>query len=120
MVGITWIIEGDIKGYFDNIDHKIMAEIIKERIHPDRTLMGLFHKIFKAGYMENNTFKHSILGLPQGGIISPILSNLYLTPFDEFIDLLKEKYCNEPISNKNPSYRKLEKRIVNLNDKLTR
>jgi len=120
MVGITWMIEGDIKAYFDSIDHKIMAQIIKERINPDRTLMGLFHKIFKAGYMEHNSFKHSILGIPQGGVISPILSNLYLTPFDEFIDLLKEKYCNEPISTQNPVYRKVEKRIVNLSDKLTR
>jgi len=114
------LIEGDIKGFFDNIDHKIMMKLITDRLNPDRTIIGLLNKIFKAGYLENNTLKHSILGVPQGGIISPILSNLYLTPFDEFIDSLKLKYLKEPISKPNPVYKKLEKQISNLKDKLTR
>jgi nicotine oxidoreductase len=118
MVGITWMIEGDIKGYFDNIDHKILTSLIKEKINPDRTLMGLFQKIFKAGYLENSKIKHSLIGVPQGGIISPILSNLYLTPFDEFIDKLKEKYQQLPVSKRNPAYRKVEARIYTLRRKL--
>lgn len=112
------MIEGDIKGYFDNIDHEILSSLIKERINPDRTMMGLFQKIFKAGYLENSKFKHSLIGVPQGGIISPILSNLYLTPFDEFIDKLKEKYQKLPVSNRNPAYRKVEARIYTLRRKL--
>ena len=86
------MIEGDIRGYFDNIDHNKLADIIKKELNPDRTLMSILCKIFKAGYMERTQFKHSILGLPQGGIISPLLSNLYLTPFDNFMSELSNKY----------------------------
>lgn len=120
MVGITWMIEGDIKGYFDNIDHTVMSKIIKERLDPDRTLIGLFNKFLKAGYMENAKYVHSITGMPQGGIISPILSNLYLTPFDEFMDELKKKYTMLPVSGRNSEYRKIEARIWTLKRKLNR
>jgi len=120
MMGITWMIEGDIKGYFDNIDHQLMAQIITERLNPDRTIMGLIWHIFRAGYIVEGKLKHSILGLPQGGILSPILSNLYLTPFDEFLDDLKQKYENLPISSRNSEYRKIETIISNHEDKLKR
>lgn len=120
MMGITWVIEGDIKGYFYNIDHEIMAKLIKEKLNPDRTIMGIIWKFFRAGYMEERKYKHSILGVPQGGILSPILSNLYLTPFDEFIDTLKNKYNNLPLSERNPEYRRVEWHIANLRNKLKR
>lgn len=108
MMGITWMIEGNIMGYFDNIDHQLKAKIITERLNPDRTIMGLIWKFFRAGYIEEGKLKHSLLGVPQGGILSPILSNLYLTPFDEFLDELKHKYKKLPISTINPEYRKIE------------
>jgi group II intron reverse transcriptase/maturase len=120
MMGITWMIEGDIKGYFDNIDHQLLAKIITERLNPDRTIMGLIWKFFRAGYIEEGKFQHSILGVPQGGIISPILSNLYLTPFDEFLEELKRKYKKLPISTRNPDYRKIEWTISNNINKLAR
>lgn len=122
MIGITWIMEGNIKGDFDNIDHSIMADIIKERLNPDRTIMGIIWKFFRAGYMEERQYKNSILGLnkPNRGILSPILSNLYLTPFDEFIDSLKTKYNCLPISERNPEYWRVESQIGNLRNKLTK
>jgi nicotine oxidoreductase len=120
MIGSVWMIEGDIKGYFDNIDHQILNKILKERLKPDRNLMGLFNKFMKAGYLEGGKFVHSLLGVPQGGIISPILSNLYLTPFDEFMDTLKEKYTKLPISIRNKRYRTIEARIWTLKRKLKR
>ena len=52
------MIEGDIKGYFDNIDYQLMAEIISERLNPDRTIMGIIWKFFKAGYLEEGKFIH--------------------------------------------------------------
>jgi group II intron reverse transcriptase/maturase len=108
MKGITWMIEGDLKGYFDNIDHQLLAKLITERLNPDRTIMGLIWKFIRAGYIEEGNFQHSLLGVPQGGILSPILSNLFLTPFDEFLDELKRKYEKLPISTRNPEYRKIE------------
>lgn len=114
------MIEGDIKGYFDNVDHQILTKLIKERLDPDRTIMGLIGKMLKAGYMENNTYKHSILGIPQGGILSPLLSNLYLTPFDEYMDQLIAKHKQEPISKSNSEYKKIEKQIMNKKAKLNR
>jgi len=114
------MIEGDIKGYFDTVDHKILTQLIKDRLNPDRTIMGLIGKMLKAGYMEDGKYKHSILGIPQGGILSPLLSNLYLTPFDEFVDNIKAKYNKTPVSKSNPEYKKLEKKIINRRDKLAR
>lgn len=114
------MIEGDIKGYFDNIDHNKLAELIKRELDPDRTLMGIFHKIFKAGYMERGQYKHSFLGVPQGGIISPILSNLYLTPFDNYMSELANKYNKGSVSIPNEKYRKIEARIYTLRRKLNR
>ena len=109
MTGITWIIEGDITGYSDNIDHHILAKLIKEKINPDQTIMNLIWKFLRAGYMKvEKGYKDSLIGVPQGGILSPILSNLYLTPFDEYVDFLKKKFKKLPISIRNPEYRKHE------------
>lgn len=117
MRDINWIIEGEIKGYFDIIDQKILVNQIKEKLNPDRTIMTLINKIIKAGYLQGN--KYSILGNPQGGILSPILSNLYLTPLDEYIDSLKERYKKLTISKRNSEYNKIEviKNIQNENIK---
>jgi len=65
-------------------------------------------------------YQNSLTGVPQGGILSPILSNLYLTPFDEFVDTLKEKFNKLPISSRNPDYRKHEWIVNNSRRKLTR
>jgi retron-type reverse transcriptase len=74
MTGITWNIEGELKGYFDNIDHQILAKLIQERLNPDQTIMNLLWKFFRAGYMEvNKGYQESMIGVPQGGIFSPIL-----------------------------------------------
>lgn len=73
--GAKWFIEGDIKGFFDNIDHDILIEIMKERIADERSLR-LIRKFLKAGYIEKWTYNNTYSGTPQGGIISPILANI--------------------------------------------
>lgn len=83
-VGTKWFIEGDIKGFFDNIDHQIMLSILREKIHDGRFLR-LIDDLLRAGYLEDWTFRPTRSGTPQGGIVSPILSNIYLDRFDRYV-----------------------------------
>ena len=79
-----WVIEGDIKGCFDNIDHKILMKLIKNRI-ADRKLTDTIYKCLKAGYQEGNgQICKPNVGTPQGGIISPLLANIYLYEMDKW------------------------------------
>lgn len=88
--GVKWFIEGDIKGFFDNISHAVLVSILRKRIH-DEYFLGLIWKFLKAGYVEDWTFHRTYSGTPQGSIISPILSNIYLNEFDKFM----ERYTDE-------------------------
>ncbi|PCJ60976.1 MAG: group II intron reverse transcriptase/maturase [Planctomycetota bacterium] len=73
-----WIVEADIKGFFDNIDHDWLIKMLEERIR-DKALLGLIRKWLKAGILdEDGELIHPKAGTPQGGIISPILANIYL------------------------------------------
>lgn len=77
-----YVIEGDIKGCFDAIDHHVMMERVRKRIS-DRKVLKLILLFLKADVMIEGTLRHSVTGSPQGGIISPMLSNIYLTGIDE-------------------------------------
>ena len=77
-----YVIEGDIKGCFDAIDHHVMMERVRKRIS-DRKVLRLILLFLKAGVMIEGTERHPVTGSPQGGIISPMLSNIYLTAIDE-------------------------------------
>lgn len=87
--GTKWWVEGDIKGFFDNIDHKTMIQILRKRIK-DEKFLNIVWKFLRAGYLEDFKYNCTYSGTPQGGIISPILSNIYLNEFDTYI----EKYIN--------------------------
>jgi group II intron reverse transcriptase/maturase len=82
--GTAWFIEGDIKGCFDNIDHQILLETIRKDIHDGR-LIALIDGLLRAGYMEDWKYHETASGTPQGGIISPILANIYLDRLDRFV-----------------------------------
>ena len=82
--GAKWFIEGDIKGFFDNIDHDVLVGILRERISDDR-FIRLIRKFLKAGYVEDWTFHNTYSGIPQGGIVSPILANIYLDKLDKYV-----------------------------------
>jgi group II intron reverse transcriptase/maturase len=88
-----YVVEADIKGFFDNIDHEKLLAILEERIN-DRAFLRLINKWLKAGILEPEGYvKHPVTGTPQGGIVSPILSNVYLhTVLDEwFQDVVKPR-----------------------------
>lgn len=82
--GAKWFIEGDIKGFFDNIDHDVLVGILRERISDDR-FIRLIRKFLKAGYVEDWTFHNTYSGTPQGGIVSPILANICLDKLDKYV-----------------------------------
>lgn len=89
--GAKWFIEGDIKGFFDNIDHDVLIQILSERIEDERFLR-LIRKFLKAGYLEQWTYHNTYSGTPQGGIISPLLANIYLDVFDKYMKEYRDKF----------------------------
>lgn len=78
-----YVIEGDIKGYFDTVHHRKLLSILKQRI-ADKDILDLIWKFLKAGLMEDGLFARTETGVPQGGIISPLLANVYLNEFDKW------------------------------------
>lgn len=89
--GVRWFVEGDIEGFFDNIDHHIIISLLRKNIE-DEKFINLIWKFLKAGYIEDWKWHKSYSGTPQGGIISPILSNIYLHELDNFMKEYKEAF----------------------------
>ena len=114
-----WFVEGDIKGFFDNIDHNVMIDILGKKIK-DARFLRLIRKFLNAGYMENNQMHQSYSGTPQGGIVSPILANIYLNQLDEYMAELKARFDKGGTRAYNPAYRKLSNRRSSLVQKLKR
>ncbi len=79
--GYKWVLDADIKGYFDNIDHNLLMEFITERIN-DGWVLRMIESWLTAGVMTDEGIKPSTKGTPQGGVISPLLANIYLHQFD--------------------------------------
>lgn len=115
--GAKWFIEGDIKGFFDNIHHDILIDILKGRISDDR-FIRLIRKFLKAGYIEDWVYHKTYSGTPQGGIISPILANIYLDKLDKYMQEYIQKFNKGKDRKRNPEYRKLETKRRNLVEKL--
>lgn len=111
--GANWFIEGDIKGFFDNIDHHILIETLRERISDERFLR-LIWKFLKAGYIEDFTFHKTYSGTPQGGIISPILANIYLDKFDKYMREYAESFDKGKKKRENPLHASYSRKAVRL------
>jgi group II intron reverse transcriptase/maturase len=84
-MGMKWFIEGDVKGCFDNIDHAVLLSILREQIHDNRFLK-LVENLLRAGYCEQWKYHSTLSGSPQGGIVSPILANIYMDRLDQFVE----------------------------------
>mgnify|MGYP001033291308 CR=1 FL=1 len=109
--GTRWFIEGDISKYFDTIDHNVLLDILSRNIHDGR-FIRLVSNMLKAGYIEDWKFNQTISGTPQGGVISPLLANIYLNEFDNWIDeFMTPKYTKGERHKPNPDYRKLTDEI---------
>jgi group II intron reverse transcriptase/maturase len=83
--GVKWFVEGDIAQCFDRLDHSVMLSILSERIHDNRFLR-LIASLLDAGYLQDWKYHRTLSGSPQGGVISPILSNIYLDKLDQFAE----------------------------------
>jgi len=99
-----WVIEGDIVGCFDHIQHQTLIRLLRRRIQ-DKKLLGLIWQMLKAGVMEGELFKKSPEGTPQGGIVSPLLANIYLHEIDKWID---ERYTGLNYTEKTRRRRRKE------------
>jgi group II intron reverse transcriptase/maturase len=85
--GVKWIIEGDIKGCYDNMDHHILINILKLKINDER-FIGLIWKSLRAGVVKDGITSKAFVGVPQGGILSSFLVNIYLNTLDNFVQKL--------------------------------
>ena len=104
--GARWFIEGDIKGCFDNINHAVLVEIINQKIK-DARFLKLIRSFLKAGYMEDWKYHETYSGCPQGGIISPILANIYLNELDRHVMKIKKEFDVATKARYTPEYTKL-------------
>lgn len=109
--GSAWFIEGDIRGCFDNINHEVLMEILSSDIKDGR-LLKLLHQGLQAGFVEDWDYHKTYSGTPQGGILSPLLANIYLHELDVFIeDILAPKYTSGKRRRVNLDYKRYEYRI---------
>lgn len=111
--GITWFVEGDIKGCFDNINHQVLLELIGKKIK-DARLNQLIGKFLKAGYMENWQYHATYSGCPQGGILSPLLANIYLHELDEFAERTADAFRKERTRAFTKEYNRVSGQIIKL------
>src|SRR5215472_15202773 len=111
--GTTWFIEGDISDCFGSLDHEILLGILAEKIH-DQRFLRLIRNMLKAGYLEDWEYRETLSGSPQGGVVSPILSNIYLDKLDKFVEQeLIPQYTRGASRNLNPVYRETANRLRN-------
>jgi group II intron reverse transcriptase/maturase len=112
--GTRWFIEGDIKGCFDNIDHQVLLSILRDRIHDNRFLI-LVENLLKAGYLEEWDHRPTLSGTPQGGIVSPLLANIYMDRLDDFVGMtLIPRYTRGETRRRNKDYIRLNAKIQEL------
>ncbi len=118
-IGARWFVEGDIKGCFDNINHKVLIQTLNKKIK-DVRLLQLIQKFLKSGYMENWKYNSTYSGCPQGGILSPILANIYLNELDKFVEKLKISFDKRTPYKTTPEYNAIQRKRANLSKKINR
>jgi len=114
--GTKWFIEGDISKCFDTLDHHILETLLKKEIS-SKPFIDLYWKAVKSHYINpvNKVEEFSNVGVPQGGVLSPILSNIYLHELDKFMQTkIEESKKSGPTSIDNPHYKKVHTKISNM------
>jgi group II intron reverse transcriptase/maturase len=110
--GTTWFIEGDISDCFPSLDHDVMVGILAEKIHDNRFLR-LIRNMLTAGYLEDWKWNATLSGAPQGGVVSPVLSNIYLHKLDAYVETaLIPQYTQGIIRRRNPDYLRVTRKLA--------
>ena len=117
--GTKWFIEFDIKGFFDNMNHEVMIELLKKKID-DKHFINLIKGMMKAGYLEDWKYHSTYSGVPQGGIISPILSNIYLHELDAYVKKYAETFTEGEQREPNLEYRRIRRQRYKVRDMIDR
>jgi len=126
-----WFVEVDIKGFFDNIDHDVLLNLLRQKID-DETFVATIRAQLQAGAMEHLTgeartnrsgasrwkYRHSYSGTPQGGIVSPILANIYLHELDRFMEVETEAFNRGNGRADNPPHKRIMDRLRNRRKKV--
>jgi group II intron reverse transcriptase/maturase len=111
---VNWLIEGDIRACFDELNHRTLVFLLQKKIQ-DQRFLNLIWKLLNAGYMDlEGVRKDSLIGSPQGGIASPILANVYLHELDMFIEELRINLEKGQKKRLNPVYRQLAKKKARM------
>jgi group II intron reverse transcriptase/maturase len=112
--GVNWFVEGDIKACFDSLSHELLMKMLAEHIQDGRFLR-LIQQLLQAGYLEEWKYNATLSGAPQGGIVSPILSNIYLSKLDNYVEnTLIPMYTKGARRKQNPQYHTLLERAAKL------
>lgn len=115
--GTKWIIEFDIKGFFDNINHNKMIEFLEKKID-DKRIIHIIRQMLKAGYAQDWKYNATWSGTPQSGVISPILANIYLHELDTFMEDMICQFNKGERRKDNPDYKKLCRQMIIINREL--
>ena len=117
--GAIWFIEGDITKCFKNIDHNLLLDLLAKKIK-DSKFLNLIRKFLKAGFMDDWQYNRTYSGTPQGGVLSPILANIYLHKLDEKIADMQRNFDAPAKHTRNPAYVAQEKAIQTLRKRYMR
>lgn len=115
--GAKWLIEVDVRGFFDNIDHDILLGLLARQID-DPVFIDLIGTMLKAGCMDEWKFERTYSGTPQGGVISPLLANIYLHELDLFMEEMREGFDKGVKRRANPAYVAQSQQIAALRKKI--
>jgi group II intron reverse transcriptase/maturase len=108
--GVAWFIEGDISDCFGSLDHDILLGILAEKIQ-DQRFLRLIRNMLRAGYLDDWEYRETLSGCPQGGVVSPVLSNIYLHKLDDYVEReLIPQYTRGAHRKLNPEYGRLRSR----------
>ncbi len=115
--GTRWFIEGDIAQCFDSLDHALLLELLTKHIE-DQRFIQLIRRLLQAGYLEDWTYHATLSGTPQGNVLSPLLSNIYLHEFDQYVTgTLIPQYSRGDHRKTDPAYQHMCYRLWYLKDK---